>query len=29
MSVLDPVIEMVRGLGTTIKMIFENPVTFQ
>ena len=29
MSVLDPVIELVRGLGTTLKMMFERPVTFQ
>jgi NADH-quinone oxidoreductase subunit I len=29
MSVLDPVIELVRGLGTTLKMMFEKPVTFQ
>jgi NADH-quinone oxidoreductase subunit I len=29
MSVLDPVVELLRGLGTTIKMMFEKPVTFQ
>jgi len=29
MSVLDPVIELVRGLGTTLKMMFERPVTIQ
>lgn len=29
MSVLDPVVELVRGLGTTLKMMFEKPVTFQ
>lgn len=29
MSVLDPVIELVRGLGTTLKMMFERPVTYQ
>jgi len=29
MSVFEPVIELVRGLGTTIKMMFEKPVTFQ
>ena len=29
MSVLDPVVELVRGLGTTLKMMFERPVTFQ
>ena len=29
MSVFDPVVELVRGLGTTFKMIFEKPVTFQ
>ena len=29
MSVLDPVVELVRGLGTTIKIMFEKPVTFQ
>ena len=29
MNVLDPVVELVRGLGTTLKMMFERPVTFQ
>jgi NADH-quinone oxidoreductase subunit I len=29
MSVLDPVIELMRGLGTTLKMMFERPVTIQ
>ena len=29
MSVLDPVLELVRGLGTTLKMMFERPVTIQ
>ena len=29
MSVLDPVIELMRGLGTTLKMMFERPVTYQ
>jgi NADH-quinone oxidoreductase subunit I len=29
MSVLDPVVELVRGLGTTLKMMFEKPVTYQ
>ena len=29
MSALEPVIELMRGLGTTIKMMFEKPVTFQ
>ena len=29
MSVFEPVVELVRGLGTTIKMMFEKPVTFQ
>ncbi|HEX2994386.1 MAG TPA: NADH-quinone oxidoreductase subunit NuoI [Anaerolineales bacterium] len=29
MSVLDPVVELVRGLGTTLKMMFERPVTIQ
>ena len=29
MSVLDPLVELVRGLGTTLKMAFEKPVTFQ
>src|SRR5215204_4361849 len=29
MSVLDPVIELVRGLGTTLKMMVEKPVTYQ
>src|SRR4030065_2574774 len=29
MSVLDPVIELVRGLGTTRKMMLERPVTVQ
>jgi len=29
MSVLDPVIELMRGLGTTLKMMFERPVTIE
>jgi NADH-quinone oxidoreductase subunit I len=29
MSVLDPVLELMRGLGTTLKMMFERPVTIQ
>ena len=29
MSALEPVIELMRGLGTTIRMMFEKPVTFQ
>lgn len=29
MSVLDPVIELVRGLGTTFRMMLERPVTIQ
>jgi NADH-quinone oxidoreductase subunit I len=29
MSVLDPVWELMRGLGTTFKMMFERPVTYQ
>ena len=29
MSVLDPLVELVRGLGTTLKLAFERPVTFQ
>jgi NADH-quinone oxidoreductase subunit I len=29
MSVLDPVIELMRGLGTTLKMMIEGPVTIQ
>jgi NADH-quinone oxidoreductase subunit I len=29
MSVLEPVVELVRGLGTTLKMMFERPVTIQ
>src|SRR5512145_1717897 len=29
MSVLDPVIELMRGLDTTLKMMFERPVTIQ
>lgn len=29
MSVLDPVIELVRGLGTTLKMMLDRPVTIQ
>src|SRR5512145_2046473 len=29
MSVLDPIVELVRGLGTTLKMLGEKPVTFQ
>ena len=29
MSVLDPAWELLRGLGTTLKMMFEKPVTYQ
>ena len=29
MSVLEPLIELMRGLGTTLKMAFEKPVTYQ
>jgi NADH-quinone oxidoreductase subunit I len=29
MSVLDPVVELVRGLWTTLKMMVEKPVTYQ
>ena len=29
MSVLDPVVELMRGLGTTLKMMFEKPVTYE
>jgi NADH-quinone oxidoreductase subunit I len=29
MSALDPVVELVRGLWTTLKMLGEKPVTFQ
>jgi NADH-quinone oxidoreductase subunit I len=29
MSVLDPVVELMRGLGTTLKMMLERPVTIQ
>ncbi len=29
MSVLDPVVELVRGLWTTLKMMTEKPVTYQ
>src|SRR5512147_1185431 len=29
MSVLDPVVELMRGLGTTLKMMFERPVTIE
>jgi NADH-quinone oxidoreductase subunit I len=29
MSVLDPIIELARGLGTTLKMMLERPVTVQ
>jgi NADH-quinone oxidoreductase subunit I len=29
MSVLDPLVELVRGLGTTLKMMLERPVTIQ
>ncbi|HSL46170.1 MAG TPA: NADH-quinone oxidoreductase subunit NuoI [Anaerolineales bacterium] len=29
MSVLDPVVELMRGLGTTLKMMFDRPVTIQ
>lgn len=29
MSVLDPFVELLRGLGTTFKMMLEKPVTYQ
>ncbi|HJR79811.1 MAG TPA: NADH-quinone oxidoreductase subunit NuoI [Anaerolineales bacterium] len=29
MNVLEPMVELVRGLGTTLKMLFERPVTYQ
>src|SRR5512146_1779476 len=29
MSVLDPIVELMRGLGTTLKMMIEGPVTIQ
>jgi NADH-quinone oxidoreductase subunit I len=29
MNVLEPVVELVRGLGTTLKMMLERPVTIQ
>jgi NADH-quinone oxidoreductase subunit I len=29
MSALDPIVELVRGLGTTLKMMFDRPVTIQ
>ncbi|HLF73190.1 MAG TPA: NADH-quinone oxidoreductase subunit NuoI [Anaerolineales bacterium] len=29
MSVLEPIVELVRGLGTTLKMMTERPVTVQ
>jgi NADH-quinone oxidoreductase subunit I len=29
MNVLDPIIELARGLGTTLKMMLERPVTVQ
>jgi len=29
MSVLDPLVELVRGLGTTFKLMLERPVTYQ
>lgn len=29
MSVLDPVIELMRGLGTTLKMMIDRPVTIE
>ena len=29
MSALEPIVELVRGLGTTLKMMFERPVTIQ
>jgi len=29
MSVLDPVVELLNGLWTTLKMMFERPVTIQ
>jgi NADH-quinone oxidoreductase subunit I len=29
MSVLDPIVELLRGLGTTFKMMIEGPVTVQ
>lgn len=29
MSVFEPVVELVRGLGTTLKQMFDKPVTYQ
>ena len=29
MSALEPIVELVRGLGTTLKQMFEKPVTYQ
>ena len=29
MSALDPIVELVRGLGTTLRMMFDRPVTIQ
>jgi NADH-quinone oxidoreductase subunit I len=29
MSVLEPIVELARGLGTTLKMMFERPVTVE
>ena len=29
MSALEPIVELVRGLGTTLKMMFERPVTIE
>ena len=29
MSVLEPVVELMRGLGTTLKQMFDKPVTIQ
>jgi NADH-quinone oxidoreductase subunit I len=29
MSVLEPIVELVRGLGTTLKMMFDRPVTIE
>jgi NADH-quinone oxidoreductase subunit I len=29
MSALEPIVELVRGLGTTLKMMFESPVTIE
>ena len=29
MSALEPIVELVRGLGTTLKMMFDRPVTIE